>query len=236
MKTSQEMVRKIGKFNVIQRTSDGYFNATNLLKQWNESIKTKSQNFGDLKTRDLDNFWKSTNLTQLMSEIAKNELDFKSVEFTELKNALSKTCRGKKNGGTWMHPILFIKFAMYLSPKFEYHVLKFVSDEMIRYRNDAGDAYNELSSAVMKIVPKDYMPKAMKKIGEALNWIIFNGHEKLLRNKHGDERKQRELWQLEKKIADLINEGFITAFDPLIDYLRKLYEKKNNPAVFIPVA
>lgn len=236
MKTNQEMVRKIGKFNVIQRTSDGYFNATNLLKQWNESIKTKSQNFEDLKTRDLDNFWKSTNLTQLMSEIAKNELDFKSVEFTELKNALSKTCRGKKNGGTWMHPILFIKFAMYLSPKFEYHVLKFVSDEMIRYRNDAGDAYKELSSAVMKIVPKDYMPKAMKKIGEALNWIIFNGHEKLLRNKHGDERKQRELWQLEKKIADLINEGFITAFDPLIDYLRKLYEKKNNPAVFIPVA
>ncbi len=230
------MVRKIGKFNVIQRTSDGYFNATNLLKQWNESIKTKSQNFEDLKTRDLDNFWKSTNLTQLMSEIAKNELDFKSVEFTELKNALSKTCRGKKNGGTWMHPILFIKFAMYLSPKFEYHVLKFVSDEMIRYRNDAGDAYKELSSAVMKIVPKDYMPKAMKKIGEALNWIIFNGHEKLLRNKHGDERKQRELWQQEKKIADLINEGFITAFDPLIDYLRKLYEKKNNPAVFIPVA
>lgn len=236
MKTNQEMVRKIGKFNVIQRTSDGYFNATNLLKQWNESIKTKSQNFEDLKTRDLDNFWKSTNLTQLMSEIAKNELDFKSVEFTELKNALSKTCRGKKNGGTWMHPILFIKFAMYLSPKFEYHVLKFVSDEMIRYRNDAGDAYKELSSAVMKIVPKDYMPKAMKKIGEALNWIIFNGHEKLLRNKHGDERKQRELWQQEKKIADLINEGFITAFDPLIDYLRKLYEKKNNPAVFIPVA
>jgi hypothetical protein len=48
--------------------------------------------------------------------------------------------------------------------------------------------------------------------------------------------KQRELWQLEKKVADLINEGFITAFDPLIDYLRKLYEKKNNPAVFIPVA
>lgn len=131
-----------------------------------------------------------------------------------------------------MHPVLFIKFAMYLSPRFEYHVLKFVADEMIRYRNDAGDAYKELSSAVMKIVPKDFMPKAMRKIGEALNWIIFNEHEKMLRNKHGDERKQRELWQLEKKVADLINEGFITAYTPLIDYLRKLYNKRNNPAVF----
>lgn len=54
----------------------------------------------------------------------------------------------------------------------------------------------------------------------------------MLRNKHGDESKQRELWQLEKKIADLINEGFITSYDPLINYLRKLYNKKNNPAVF----
>lgn len=59
MKTSQEMVRKIGKFNVIQRTSDGYFNATNLLKQWNESIKTKSQNFGDLKQETLITFGKA---------------------------------------------------------------------------------------------------------------------------------------------------------------------------------
>ena len=36
---------------------------------------------------------------------------------------------------------------------------------------------------------------------------------KELRNKFGDEKKQRELWQLEKKVADLINEGFITGFD-----------------------
>lgn len=163
MKTNQEMVRKMGNFNVVQRTSDGFFNATHLLKQWNDNAKSKSVESTDLKKRDLDNFWKSSNLDQLMSEIAENELNFKSWNFGDLKNALSKTCRGKKNGGTWMHPVLFIKFAMYLSPRFEYHVLKFVSDEMIRYRNDAGDAYKELSSAVMKIVPKDYMPKAMKK-------------------------------------------------------------------------
>ena len=139
--------------------------------------------------------------------------------------------RGKK-GGTWMHPMLFIDFAMWINPEFKYDVIKFVDDEMIRYRNEAGDAYRELSFAVMKIVPNDFMPKAMRKIGEALNWIIFNGHERLLRNKHGDESKQRELWQLEKKVADLINEGFITSYDPLINYLRKLYNKKNNPAVF----
>lgn len=75
----------------------------------------------------------------------------------------------------------------------------------------------------MKIVPKDFMPKAMQKVGEALNWVIFNSHEKMLRNKHGEEQKQRELWQLEKKIADLVNEGFLTDYESLIGYLRLQY-------------
>ena len=231
MKTNQEMIRPMGNFNVIQRTSDGYFNATQLLKQWNENAKSKPVNSTDLKERRLDAFWDSTNLDQLMSEIAENELNFNSQNFGDLKNALSKTCRGKKNGGTWMHPVLFIKFAMYLSPRFEYHVLKFVADEMIRYRNDAGDAYKQLSSAVMKIVPRDFMPTAMKKIAEALNWVIFNEHESGIRNKHGEENKQRELFHLETKVTDLINEGFIRSFDQLEEYLRSQWRKNWTPKV-----
>lgn len=219
MKTNQEMVRKMGNFNVIQRTKDGMFNATDLLKQWNITNNLQKQ---------IIHYTENSSTKEFINALILEE-DIKERNSVIIQN------RGK-HGGTWMHPLLFIDFAMWLNPTFKVKVLKFVQDEMIRYRNDAGDAYKELSSAVMKIVPKDYMPKAMKKIGEALNWIIFNGHERLLRNKHGDESKQRELWQLEKKVADLINEGFITAFDPLIDYLRKLYEKKNNPAVFIPVA
>lgn len=218
MKTNQEMVRKMGEFDVIQRTSDGFFSATHLLRQWN-NVKKNEQ-------RRLDKFWDSTNLCELMSEIAENELNFKSPNFGDLKNVLSKTSRGKKNGGTWMHPVLFIKFAMYLSPRFEYHVLKFVSDQMLYYRNEAGEAYKKLASAISAIVSKDFMPKAMQKVGEALNWVVFNSHEKMLRNKHGDEAKQRELWQLERKVADLIEEGFISDFDSVVNYLRKKYCEK----------
>ena len=122
---------------------------------------------------------------------------------------------------------------MWINPTFEVKVLRFVYDEMIRYRNEAGNASLELGAAVQKIVPKDFMPKAMKKVGEALNWVVFNQHEKMLRNKQGDESKQRDLWQLEKKVADLINEGFITNFDNLIAYLRKQYSKRNSPSVFL---
>lgn len=215
MKTNQEMIRKMGNFNVIQRTKDGMFNATDLLKQWNNQSCSE---------RKMDNFFASHKTNEFINTIIERE------KLNTPKMVYLKT-RGKK-GGTWMHPMLFIDFAMWINPEFKYDVIKFVHDEMIRYRNEAGDAYRELSSAVMKIVPNDFMPKAMRKIGEALNWIIFNGHERLLRNKHGDESKQRELWQLEKKVDDLINEGFITSYDPLINYLRKLYNKKNNPAVF----
>ena len=50
----------------------------------------------------------------------------------------------------------------------------------------------------------------------------------MLRNKHGEEHKQRELWQLEKKVADLINEGFLTDYGSLIGYLRLQYQKRNS--------
>lgn len=42
MKTNQEMVRQMGNLEVIQRTVDGYFNATRLVKLWNETPQTKN--------------------------------------------------------------------------------------------------------------------------------------------------------------------------------------------------
>lgn len=38
MKTNQVMIRPMGQFKVEQRTKDGFFNATSLLKQWNEAL------------------------------------------------------------------------------------------------------------------------------------------------------------------------------------------------------
>lgn len=231
MKTNQIMVRLMGEFKVAQRTCDGKFDCTNLLSQWNSANKSSIKKIGDyLRLKETREFVKA-----LMEEPEFKDGDSHLLERNDYKGfpkSIVVVTRGK-NGGTWMTPLMFLDFAMWLNPAFKVKVLKFVQDEMIRYRNDAGDAYKELSSAVMKIVPKDFMPIAMQKIGEALNWIVFNSHEKMLRNKHGDENKQRELWQLEKKIADLINEGFIKSFDNLISYLRSQYQKRNNPVVFV---
>ena len=215
MKTNQEMVRQMGNLEVIQRTVDGYFNATRLVKLWNERNSS---------SKELKKYFENESTKELITTIVEKEN-------LNGQNSAYLTSRGKF-GGTWVHPVLFIDLAMWLNASFKYDVIKFVSDQMIRYRNDAGDAYKELSSAIMKIVPKDFMPKAMQKVGEALNWVIFNSHEKMLRNKYGEEQKQRELWQLEKKIADLVNEGFLSDYESLIGYLRLQYQKRNYPKDF----
>lgn len=214
------MLRKMGAFNVEQRTKDGFFNATGLLKQWNDS--------NEKNERRLDAFWESTHLSELMSEIAKNELDFKSQNFRDLKKALSQTVRGK-NGGTWMHPVLFIKFAMYLNPAFEYQVIKFVADEMIEYRKESGDAYKALSSAIAKISDRKNLPNVMSKVATGLNYIVFNRHSKEQRNQHGTAKEMRELFYLEHHLTDLIKDRMITSYDSLINYMRRKWCDKWTP-------
>ena len=194
MKTNQEMVRYIDSFSVVQRTSDGYFDGTELLRQWN--------NVEGNPRRQMSKFLESDNTSEFLKALAEDESHRAKMLIGENQLLIKVKGRNTKEGKTpdkvWMNPLLF----------------------------------KELGSAVQKIVPKEFMPKAMQKVGEALNWVVFNSHEKMLRNKQGDESKQRELWQLEKKVADLINEGFITNFDNLISYLRKQYSKRNYPAVF----
>lgn len=221
------MIRTIGDYLVVQRTSDGYFDGMELLRQWNskeENPKRQMSKF--LEQEQTKEFIKA--LVEDESHVA-NNLHGDNQVFTKIKGRITKN--GKTPDKVWMNPLLFIKFAMWINPTFEVKVLRFVYDEMIKYRNDAGDAYKELSSSVSKIVPKAFMRDAMKKIAEALNWIIFNNHESMIRNK-GDEEKLRNLFQLERKVSDPIEDGFITDYNSLIGYLRKLYYKEHCLPVF----
>lgn len=205
------MTRPMGQFEVLQRTSDGYFNATKLIEQWNKSGNEK---------RYLDNFWKGHHLVELMSEIAENELGVKSVDFTELKNMLAKTKRGKYESGTWVHPILFVKLAMYLNPRFEYQVIRFVYDELIKFRHLAGDNYNVLTTAIAKLPDCDYRTTA-----KAMQWIVFNRTGKNLRQQ-ATQKELAEISDIENKLAYAIDMGFIKNQAQLICTMRKMYNEK----------
>ncbi len=223
MKTNQVLTRKMGEFEVLQRTSDGYFDGNVLLSQWN-SIKKNPQ-------RKMTEFTERQNTNEFINELAKElkamgeispKVDFQAIK--KVKGRMTK--KGKTKDQDWMHPYLFIKFAMWINPRFEVKVIKFVHDQLIEYSTEAGNSYKELSSAIYQIVGKDEMPKAMASIAKALNYIIYNNHEPQMRNKQADELSLKELNDLQKDVSKFINFGFINSYDQLKNFLRKRWSDK----------
>lgn len=136
--------------------------------------------------------------------------------FVKVKGRVTK--HGKTPDKIWMHPLLFIKFAMWINPRGEVQVLKFVHDQLIDYRDKAGDAYRRMSSALSKIVDSSRF--------KSLNIIVYGLHETMIRNSVGEEVKAKELMELEIDIAKMIEFGYITTEEQLRDYLYKVLRSK----------
>ncbi len=218
MNTNQIMIRPLADFRIEQRTKDGMFNATGLLKQWNVPENLNTQENGDYKKKDIDNYLSLKSTQEYLKALINEEnLDKKHPAYVSVRG---------KNGGTWMHPLLFIDFAMWLNPTFKVKVLKFVSDQMLSYRNEAGEAYKQLASAMSKICTPHQMKKYMPILGKGINYIVTGQHEHQLRNEYGTEEKQKEYFELEKQVAMLIDDGFLKTPEDVANYLRVKFQKK----------
>ena len=184
MKTNQIMQRVFDDIGIHQRTSDSYFNATDMLAYYNK-VNNSSKRFAD--------FWENQN-TKLF-------LDALTTEFYNVDNSahldLYTTTRGK-GGSTWMHPYLFVKFCFWLSPSFEVKVIKWVYDNLIDFRIDAGDYYKDMSKAILDTYSKWYgkNPDPLVFIKEAnyLNLLVYGVSKGRLRN----ESTENELALLNK--------------------------------------
>ena len=195
----------MGEFEVSQRTRDGYFSATKLLKQWNKSkgMKKEVKDFITLKS------------TEEFINTLKNDPDYKGGDYPYLGT------RGKE-GGTWMHPYLFIDFAMWINPEFKLQVIKFVHDQLIEFRHDAGDNYRELCSAVQMFDNCNY-----PNLARALNYTVFGKHCKELRQT-ATEAQLNELQTIQKHLAFSVNTGLIKSFYHLLEHLRMMWAIRWN--------
>ena len=188
MKTSVTMIRKIGDFEIHQRTKDGMFNATSLLKQYNKGKRGKEVN-----------------------AFLKNST---TIEFI---NALQ---------GTWMHPYLFIDFAMWINPKFKVSVIKFVYDELIKNRHNAGDNYRLLSESGVKLKGYNF-----SEVATAMNWIVFDKKGKNLRQTATQE-ELKELSDIQTKLSFAIDMKYITSYPQLIREMQEMYRIKKRKTPF----
>lgn len=215
MKTNVNVTRKLQDFEVVQRTKDGMFNATLLIRQWNDNLHTQKN--GDAKKKDMDDFFNNKRTKEFI-EVLIYEENLHTQKSAYLK---SKASRGA-NAGTWMHPYLFVKFAMWLNPKFEYHVIKFVYDQLIKDRLLSGDHYVELCSRLALYQDTDF-----REVGKILNLVVFNKHSKELRN-YATPEQQNDLQQLTRDIVNYIDMGFINSFKQFKDTARKEWYKRHN--------
>jgi len=146
MKTNQNLIRNE---LFVQRTKDGYFNATILLKGYNK---------GKGEDRKLGNYTRNSSYSRYVDQLI----------LEGIKEPVKATSGGRSSG-TWMHPKLFIDFAMWVSVEFKSTVIDYVLDGLVKSRNDAGDYFNEMVATIMTkyLEHYDVKPNPMVYINEA---------------------------------------------------------------------
>jgi len=204
------------ELDIHQRTKDGLFEANELLRQWNKRGGPR---------RKMSEFMESPKTKEFIEEIEDNESHSREDDYANnqaiamIKGKATK--RGKLPDKIWMHPYLFIDFAMWINPRFKYQVIKFVYDQLIEFRHDAGNMYVGLSRAIGKFDHVDY-----GQVGRGLNWIIFGKHEKNMRQV-ANQKKLKEMADLEKQLAFACDMGYIRNYSQLINEMRRIYHSKN---------
>lgn len=185
MKTNQLMQRDFNGVSISQRTKDSFFNATELLQFYN---------LNSSKKKVIAEFWSNKNTDDFLEALANqlkaeqkdnvgNSLYLKTDLFTKKKG---------KGGATYMHPYLFVKFAMWLSPDFEVKVIKWVYDNLIDFRNQAGDHYKEMCAAIKERYLEYYKtdkidPLIFSNEAVYLNELVFGSNSVKRRNDATEE-------------------------------------------------
>lgn len=200
MKTNQLMKRDFNGTSVEQRTDNSFLNATDLLSIYNANAKTQKR---------IKEFWDNKGTDDFVDALIRMEQKEIGGNSPLLKSDLILTTKGR-NGSTFMHPYLFIKFAMWLSADFEVKVIKWVYDNLIKVRNEAGDYYIELCDAIQKRYlswsnGKKPDPLIFIKEANYLKELAFGYKDKGRNEATEDELKL--LNALQKANIKLINEG-----------------------------
>lgn len=191
MKTNQVMLRPFYDAHIEQRTKDGYFNATAFLAHFNtvRHLEDKDKKImGDFLRLD-----STKEYIEVIEEDLKHAYShLKASKSNNINNLKVVYTRRGKNAVTWMNPYLFIDFAMWLSPKFKYRIIKFVYDQLIQFRNDAGDHYLAMCSSLKRrylaLFGTNPPRELYKKEAKTINSLVFGSEYSNQRNEASQEQ------------------------------------------------
>lgn len=147
MKTQVLMKRELFGSEIEQQSKTGFFSATDLVR-----VGNKWRNSRDLPVFNFSAFLNNAKTKEFISEL-NNKYDI----------VISK---GKsKNSKTWVHPLLFIDIALAINPRLKVEVYEWLFDNLIKFRNDSGDSYKEMSAAIwQRFQNKREFPKYITRV------------------------------------------------------------------------
>lgn len=90
MITNRNMIRKIGNYNVVQRTKDGYFDGSELLRQWNANP--------DNPRRQMSKFLESSNTKEFLKALSPDESQRAKMLIGENQLLIKVSGRNIKSG------------------------------------------------------------------------------------------------------------------------------------------
>lgn len=202
MKTEQIMERNFRDGVIRQNHKTGWFNATDLIQVANQ-YRTQI----GLEKKAIADYLKTNSTKEFIKEI----LDRENL-------SLAYESKKGKGGGTWVHPLVLIDVAMWLSPDFKYEAMKWLEDRLIQNRDLSGESYKKLASYLKNrtdIIPIAklgiVMPKIARYIKDQLKVEDWNkANEKTL--------KQR----------DAIHNNFIMLLEAGVETNKALYIATKN--------
>lgn len=130
-KLKVKMLRPLFGDTIQQRVDTGFFNASDLVKSGNAWRSAH-----DLGVFNFSSWLRSKGVQEFLAELKSQE----KVEPVIIR----------KRNPTWVHPFLFIKLALAINPKLEVEVMRWLYDELIKYRNNSADSYNMMCGALFR--------------------------------------------------------------------------------------
>jgi len=83
---------------------------------------------------------------------AKEHIDQLSIETGIPIEELVIKKRGR-NGGTWVHPLIFLDIAIWMNPRFKIKVLQWLCDNLLLHRDCSGNSFKEMNLSLDEAFP-----------------------------------------------------------------------------------
>ena len=161
MNTEVIMKRELFGKEISQKSKSEFFSATDLIKAGN--IMRVNKGLPPL----------------ILAEWLRKDSTIEFISTLEAKFGKVKISSKGRVANTWVHPFLFIDLALYISPDLKIEVYTWLTDYLLKYRNESGDSYKKMvgalwTAATNKSNYKDIITETARKIKNSLSVKEWN--------------------------------------------------------------